>query len=251
MEHKESNVLVYCSSDYARFRMIEGNRELNEAKIRRIMKEINKGNDVLPYYPCLVKERNERLDILDGQNRFYISKKLKRPVYYILAKEDKTMSDIAKVNSNVEKWNAESYIYCYMTAGNKNYDLLKRFMETYGLVVSVSCRMLHSGNPGTEGFAANLSESFKSGTFEVKEWDAAVELAEECKKFSSFQRWRERAFVIAVHRIKQARAVTIDELVSAYKKRPEMLTRQASFKEYIVNMEQIINVGKQKRIVIA
>ena len=39
-------------------------------------------------------------------------------------------------------------------------------------------------------------------------------------------------------------------ILAAYKKRPEMLTEQANYKAYVNTLEQILNVGKQKRIVI-
>lgn len=76
MTHTEATVKIYHTSQYSLFKMINGNRQLNEPKIKKIIAEIQSGNDMLKYYPVQVKENNGRLDILDGQHRFYICKKV-------------------------------------------------------------------------------------------------------------------------------------------------------------------------------
>lgn len=250
MQHTESTQQIYFTNEYARFRMINGNRQLNEKKIKRIIAEIQDGNDMLRYYPIQVKEKADRLDILDGQHRFYICRKLKRPVFYILVQEEKNMHDIAKINSNVEKWKPDDYINCYIHLGNKNYEAVQKFRDTYSISLSVCLILLNTGAPGSEQAHTEISESFRSGTFEVNFYDEAVGLAELCKLFDHFPHWRSRAFVIAIYRIHKASLIPIVEVVAAWKKRPEMLSQQANFKAYVNTLEQIVNVGKQKRVVI-
>ena len=133
MQHTEASVQIHFTNEYARFNMINGNRQLNERKINKIIKEIDNGNDMLRYYPIQVKENKERLDILDGQHRFWISKKLGRPVFYILVQEEKSMPDIAKINSNVEKWKNDDYINCYVQHGIEDYTILRDFFEKYNV----------------------------------------------------------------------------------------------------------------------
>jgi hypothetical protein len=81
MTHTEASLQIFFTNEYSRFRMINGNRQLNEAKINRIIKEISNGNDMRKYYPIQVKENGDRLDILDGQHRFYIARHFKSPVF--------------------------------------------------------------------------------------------------------------------------------------------------------------------------
>lgn len=248
--HKEASIKVFQTDDYSVFKMINGNRLLNERKINSIIKEIKNGNDMLCYYPIQVKPNDDRLDILDGQHRFFISKKLKRPVYYILVEEEKSMPDIAKINSNVEKWKPADFINCYIQHGNKNYELIQHIQDNYGFSLSVILLLLAYGNPGNEGSSVGISEQFKNGTFKALKYDEAVEFSNECMLFNSFANWRSRPFVISLYRIKKANLISIPDLLAAYNKRPEMLTEQANYKAYVNTLEQIVNVGKQKRIVI-
>lgn len=248
MQHLESNIVVYSTTDYARFRMINGNRQLNENKINKIIREIGSGNDMLRYYPLQVRENADRLDILDGQHRFYISKHLKRPVHYILVKENKSMPEIAKVNSNVEKWKPEDFVNCYIQHGNNNYQVLRDFIDKYGFSLSVTLRLLKTGAPGNEMAHPEVGEEFRAGTFTVEHLSAAEELGDLVHLFKDFGNYRSRPFVIAIYRIKKAGLVTIPDLFAAYKEKPEMLTQQANYKAYINTLEQIYNYRKSKRI---
>lgn len=250
MQHTEASIKLYFSKEYARFRMVNGNRQLNDGKIKRIMREMADGNDMMRYYPIQVQENIDRLDILDGQHRFWICRHLKIPVYYILVSEEKTMPQIAKVNSNVEKWKPSDYLNCYIQNNNKNYIILRDFMDRTGIGMHVSIKLLMFGHPGSEGSIPETNEMFKNGLFEVKEQEKAEALYNKLILFKSFPHHVSRAFIIALDRIVKANLISIEDLAAAYNKRPEMLSQQANYKLYANNLEQIVNVSKQKRIVI-
>lgn len=251
LKHQTSTVAVFTTDQYKNFMMKQGNRPINLHKVSKIIKEIEAGNDMLQYYPIQVHVLNGKLEILDGQHRFFICKKLKRPIHYILVSEQKSMADIARVNSNVEKWKASNFINCYILEGNKNYKQIQKFIDAYQLTVGITLSLLQEGHPGKEsGATGSIAQAFQDGKFEVKKYEDAVAFAETCKLFSAFNHWRSRAFVIAVYRILKAGKVPIENVVQAFNKHPEMLTEQANLKEYILALEKIMNVGKSKRIVI-
>jgi len=230
--------------------MISGNRGLNDSKIKKIIKEIEGGNDMLRYYPIQVKAIGNRLEILDGQHRYFICTKLQRPVYYLIVSEQKTMPDIARVNSNVEKWTQQNFINCHVNHNNKNYIILQSFIDAYKINVGTSLNLLANGHPGVEGHNGTLKNLFETGEFEVKFYDEAISIASDCKRFESFHGWRDRSFVIAIHRIRKAGKISIADLAEQFNKYPDILQKQHSQKDYIYNLEQIVNHKKQNRIVI-
>lgn len=250
MKHTEASTLIFFTNEHARFKMLDGNRQLNNGKINRIIREINEGNDMLRYYPIQCKENKDRLEILDGQHRFFICRKLNRPVFYILVKEDKSMADIAKVNSNVEKWKNSDFIYCYVQQGNEHYKNLQDFVEKYGINIGTSIKLLRYGFPGNEGSSDISKDEFVQGLFTCNFLNEAIQLAEDCKKFQPFDCWKDRGFVIAIYKIKKAGLVSLDELIASCKKYPELMAKQLSYKEYIYMLEQVYNSRKQKRVVI-
>jgi len=250
MEHQESTVKVYQTTEYARFKFINGNRELNEQKINRIVGDIEAGIDVLMYYPLVVRERDGRLEIDDGQHRFYISKKLKRPVYYIIAPEERKLVDIAKINSNTEKWKVKDFIHCYVQQGNEHYVKLHEFMTVYELSATLVMKLLGDGEPGNGGGGRDNAQKFQRGEFEVKYYEEAVKIAEACRLFKDFKNWKSASFFVAVYRIMKAEKVTLDDLVEKYNAYKDQLTEQPGPKEYIANLEIIYNKRRHERVII-
>jgi hypothetical protein len=249
MEHSESRVKVYSTTDYQRFRMIEGNRPLNEGKIKKIIKDIEDGIDVLEYYPIQVYERGNLLDIDDGQHRFYIARKLRRPVHYILMRSTLHLSEIAKVNSNVEKWNSKDFINCYVQLNNENYVQLRDFLDKYGLSTTLSVQLLEKGNPDLAGLGGG-SEKFQRGEFEVHCLEEADKLAAVATKFSGFKGWKSRSFFIALYKIMVAEKINIKDLVSKVVKNIDKLEPREGYKGYIENLESIYNLGRKDRVII-
>lgn len=251
LTYTPSTIAVFQTEDYNQFTLIKGNRPLNQKKIKKIIAEIESGNDMLRYYPIQVKVVEDKLRILDGQHRCFICQKLKRPVYFILVTEEKSMQDIAKVNSNVEKWKDEDFINCYINTGNKNYELIDSYRKEFGFAVGICLKLLNQGEPGNEsGTVGTLLNSFQQGTFDVNYYDDAVKFGNIIKLFSAFKNHRQRSFVIAIYRVLCAKKIDINDLAKAYEKNPALLKEQANFKDYIINLEQIMNVGKHSRIII-
>lgn len=248
--HTVPTVSIFQTSNYQNFSFINGNRPLNQKKIANIIKEIEAGNDMLQYYPILVSVIDGKLQILDGQHRFFISKKLQRPVYYILASDEKTMQEIAKINSNVEKWKPHNFINCYVQQGNENYIKLQQFIDTYGINTGTSIRLLANGTPGVEGSSDALTKSFEHGTFEASHWDEAATIAEKCKLFSTAGFYKDRSFVIAIYRIYKANLIKVEELAAAFNKFPGAVEKQMTHKLYTQALELVYNKNKQKRTVI-
>lgn len=75
-------------------------------------------------------------------------------------------------------------------------------------------------------------------------------IADNCKLFSDFPFWRDRGFIIAIYRIMKAGKVSVADIFDTYKKYPDMLVKNPSYKTYLYNLEQMYNNKKHNRIVI-
>lgn len=245
IDYKESSVRVFFSSNYAQFKFLDGNRQLNEVKIKKIMEDIESGIDVLKYYPIQVKERDGRLDIIDGQHRFYISKKLGRPVFFIVLAEERSLYDIAVINSNTEKWKVKDFINCYVNLDNPHYKELDEFMRKYNLTATLCAKLLADGSPGYGAGGKEATNDFQRGRFEVKQKDAAVKLADAVEHFKDFRHSKNANFFGAIHKIMEAGKVDIMDLVKKYHLHKEDLVQQSGWKEYINNLATIYNKRRQ------
>lgn len=251
MNHTLSKVKVYQTEDYKRFRFIEGNRNINLAKVERIINEILSGNDILDESPAIVSENGKYLDVKEGQHRVIIAEKLKRPAHYIIKNEKLSLYNIAKINSNVEKWKFDDFINCYVKAGNNNYKKLKEFRDQNGISTGVCITLLMQGTMKSDGGAKHgFIQQFQQGTFEVKFLKEAKMIVEICKSFEPFEGITGRPFIIAICKILDAGKCEMNVLIEKYKKNPSRLVVKHRWKEYLTLLQEIYNTGNSKQRVI-
>jgi hypothetical protein len=247
-DHTESKVKIFFTKDYDRFIRMNGNRKLNKAKIKRIETDIENGLDVLKYCPVIVAEKDGKLEIIDGQHRFAVAKDLGSHVWYVVA-EELSLMEIAKVNSNTEKWKNADFIHCYASQGNVHYQQVQQFMEKYGFPLSVTLALLTKGAIMSDG-GNDVKKDFQGGVFEVKDLEAAEQVADTVMRFDGFSGAKSRTFVVAICKILTANKVEIGDVIEAYLRNQDKLQMQGSWKNYLVNLESILNIGKQNRRVI-
>lgn len=248
MKHTESNIKIFFTRDYSVFENINGNRDLNLRKIERIKQDINEGLDVLKYCPVIVSEKGGKLRVIDGQHRLQVAKDLKSNVWYVIAQE-MTLPEIAKMNNNTEKWKPKDFINCYAQQGNKHYKTLHQFIQDYGFPLSVCLQLLTKGG-NVNDIGGDTKGEFQSGLFKVKSEAEAKRVGDIISRFKGFSGYTSRTFIVAICKIMGAGKVPIEDVIGAWEKNTEALKVQSSWKEYLVNLEILINIGKSKRRVI-
>jgi hypothetical protein len=247
--HTESMVKVFFTKDYRRFVKVQGNRTLNKKKIKRIKDDIAAGLDLLKYCPIIVAEKDGKLEIIDGQHRFAVATELKSHVWYIVA-DELTLLEIAKMNSNTEKWKNRDFIHCYTSQGNEHYAKIDEFMKKYGFPMSVTVGLLTKGTILADGSSVAMMNDFQAGTVKVTRYADAVKVAETVMAFEGFAAKCSRTFVVAVCKILEAEKMPIEDVIEAYRNNKERLQAHGNWKDYLVNLETIVNIGKSKRRVI-
>lgn len=196
MQHKVSNMQIYYSTDYSLFKLMDGNRFLNERKIKRISTHISNGLNFLRECPIICMEKNNRLEIIDGQHRFWVSKSLKMPVYYVVT-NPVSLEDIAKLNDNSERWKNHDYINLYVNNGNKNYITIQKFLDDYKISLTSSLRILRFGGMNNER-DLRIGPNFKAGKFEVTDIKSANKVGEATKLFYRYPKYKSRQFLAAL-----------------------------------------------------
>lgn len=250
MLHTESTVKIYHTKEYSRFNMINGNRQIVALTVKKIMRDIAHGLDVLRYCPIIVEEKKGRLDIIDGQHRFYVARKMKSTIWYVLA-EKFEIQDIAKINSNTQNWKPKDFIHSFIQQGNKEYEVLQKFVDEYNLPLSISIKLLQTGLGNVnKGLDENPREQFQKGKFQAKELKTATLLAKYLYQFVEFPGYKNSLFIAAISKIMMAQVCDMVDLVAKFKKDPSKLEKQDSAKAYLTSLENIYNIGNHKRRVI-
>ena len=120
------NMIVQKTSDYSKFRMLKGNRDVSPERVAKIIKSIKNVGYVIN--PIIV---NEKMQVIDGQGRLQALLELKMPVYYLVVPHT-GIKECISMNIYQEKWSTIDYVKSYAKRGSSDYKtLLEAITEFY------------------------------------------------------------------------------------------------------------------------
>lgn len=236
MIHQMCNTPIYFSKKYSDFSFLTGNRVINEKKIKNIIKDIDEGLNMLRYCPIVV---TKDLKIIDGQHRYFVSKTLKQPVFFVIA-EEVSLHDVAKINSRTERWKPMDFVRCYMETGNENYKILNHFVESFQLPVSSAIYILSNGTVGNKS-NSKVANNFEKGGFIATYVSDAQEIMTNAIYFSDFPAHTSKNFLQAVALIMRKGLCDWDKMYQKYKQNPSGLKICSTHKQYLINLEEVYN----------
>ncbi len=227
---------VLQTTNYNIFKKLKGNRPINDGNLKRIIRSME-GEHL--EVPLIV---NEKMEVCEGQHRLEAKKQLKLPVDYIV-KEGYGLKETQIMNSNSKDWKYEDYLDSYCGENKKSYLLYRIFNDKYKFGHQDNMNMLSGKINDT-----NLRHSFNSGTFKVKDYDAAVELAEKIKKVGQFYDgyWR-RSFVIAISRTFKNKKYDHNRFLSKLSKNRAKMYDCSKVSQYLRIIDDIYNWKVMKK----
>lgn len=238
---------IQFRKDYETFTLLTGNRIVNKSKIDKIKGDINSGLNLLPYCPVIVFEKDNLLHIVDGQHRYYVSKELGLPVYYVVS-EELNLFQIATMNSKQDKWKEKDFLKCYMELGVEDYKILNDFIAEFKVGIAVLAELLMHGK--YTGGKDTLNQ-FREGKFKVNFKDESRELLELIQDlFGRYRFSADRDLFKAIQMIKEKGLCDFELLLKKIKSSPNLMDKQTSPKDYIYNIEKVYNHQATNRKVI-
>ena len=166
----EKRMIVRKTMNYDLFNLIYDNREIKMSG-RSDLRESMRRQGFIPSLHAIVREgENGKYDVLDGQHRIAIAKKLGLPVYYVVEDLD---INVAEINSTSVRWSLSDYLHRYLHHDpHGDYAEVQRYVEQFGLTIGQAAFLL----AGKRSFG-KVSHDFKSGYYQVKDnktaWKAA------------------------------------------------------------------------------
>ena len=111
------------TKDYEIFKRLEGNRDVK--CVKKIVESIKKIGYM--FNPIMV---NEKMEIIDGQNRLEAAKQLRLPVYYYVQK-GVGVKEAIEMNLGRTNWKPLDYVKSYAEQGRKSYQMLVELLDAY------------------------------------------------------------------------------------------------------------------------
>lgn len=118
-------VNVYSTTNYDAFKMLEGNREILNTRVKKIRSSMEQK---IVRNPIIV---NEKMEIIDGQGRFTVLKEKGMPIEYVIV-DGIGMQECHLLNQIQTNWTDMDFIKSYAQQGIQSYALLLRAIQQSG-----------------------------------------------------------------------------------------------------------------------
>ena len=239
---------VYETYDYDKFHIMEkGNRVINH--VSAIKKSMQKE---FLFSPIIV---NKDMEIVDGQNRFFASKELGKPIYYIIRPEY-GINEVRLLNSGAKNWGKRDFIKSYAEEGNEEYqmifDFMKKFPDFSAHIVEYILR-LSSANTvlgSMDSSKKNANTAMSDGTFKVKDWRKSIKIAEWLMQYKPFHKniYKRIPFVVAIIKLSRDPQFDNDEVIRKIQQNPRAFVPCVNSEEFIRMIEEIVNFRSRNKI---
>lgn len=225
--------VILSSYDYDSFSFFDENRKLSK-KLLRDLEENMKIKDL--QIPMTV---NSKLQIIDGQHRFVVRKKLGFPLIYYID-DTVTSRDIGAINNITQKWSPENWLDHHVDIDeNKDYKTFQWFVKNYNLNISSSLVLIY--NSSSEGLRI-----FKKGDLKIIDLSRLKEKAEILLKFYEeygFEKYKHKTFIEAFNTVVINVKFDWKRFFRNLDKNSQLLKKQADKTDYIQLFQQIYNKG--------
>lgn len=243
---KEKINTVYRTDNYSMFKRLDGNRDVLEARARRLVKSIQENGYI--QNPILV---NEKYEVVDGQGRLEALERLGLPVDYIVV-PGIGVSECVVMNQSLTNWALKDYIKSYAERGNESYlyfnALLKRYENT-GLDFDTI-------NNAITGTATSSGRIIREGKFSCteKQYEEAIktlDYAVTCRPFLRYAGGRPGKYLAAINFCYHHPEIDNDLLRKRLEQHQVELVGVSSVPDAMRILEDVYNSRTRKKVYIS
>lgn len=220
---------ILSTYKYNSFQFIDGNRNIDHDD--KIEKSIRSSG--LLIQPILV---NEKMEIIEGQNRFQACKNLGLPIYYVV-QENIGLDEVKSLNSASKNWTTRNYVHSY-AAGDKKLDYI--YIEQ--LIKQFPWATLRVINFAIRDFVSSKASTLKAGNMKCDEveYNRAVNVLSYA---DNFRKWidgiggRKEFYIIAIMFCYFCEDIDNEYLLKKFEKYHKSLSPISDIKSAILQIE--------------
>jgi len=254
-ENFKTGISVNLTNDYDKFKIIDGNRPPNPKHIIRLYNSIIENG--LLCNPIIV---NDKYEIIDGQHRFFASKKANISFFYIMV-DDYGLKDVHTLNLNQKNWTKKDYMDGYADMGVESYSKLREFVEKNAEFNFHDCISFCSNISSANGSSfsskvrrinnglSNQNEVFEEGTWVGKDFLLAQEWASKISEIKDyFDGYNKSVFVGTMIIILQNESFNFNEFIGKLKIQPKALYDCANREQCKLMVENVYNYKRREKV---
>ena len=253
---------VQTTKNYARFKLLQGNRDLIEGNIKAVMNQISAFGQ---RQPIIINERNE---IIDGQHRLEACRRLGLAVKYIVDAGAR-IDHVISANIVGKKWSMLDYIKRFVAEGNEHYVKLYEFMveaKSAGIPSSSALQIVRQGHRdrtyymyddgkvrihGGSNKAKRLyavGNDMNLGQFTMPNKKGVQERFESVLAFRAFPFYKHGRFIQALLQVMRITDFDVKRLAKQAEKYPSRFTNEPDTDSFVRMFESVYNYRSSKKL---
>ena len=244
--------MVHETFDYGKFSFLESNRPVNDAHAYRLEQSMK---EELLLSPITV---NESFEIIDGQHRFTVLKKLQLPVRYLCI-HGYGSEQMKRFNVNSSNWGKKEYLQHYVAEEHPEYLKFKLFMDTYpDFTLTTALAIVNGSHYVVKETTVNgkriLTKDFDNGLLKIKDYSHAVKTADALMQLKPYyENYNLHSFVNVIRILLKDDKYNHSHMVkkfSIHKNNPDLVYRPAK-QVFVWDMLKALynfNVNRKNRV---
>lgn len=205
---------------------------------------------------------NEHYQIIDGQHRFTVCKKLGLPIFYMIV-EGYGLDEVQILNTNSSNWKKTDYLNAYCDLRYPEYLKFRRFMQQYPDFGFQACEMLlahktlvRKGEQSKEYITETNSKgyvgfrTFEEGEFVCIDYDKSCDMADKIMNIKQFAPnvLNRKAFIAALIQLFKNDNFDWDEFMNKLQQQPTSLIECVNVTQYKSLIEDIYNWKRKNKV---
>jgi len=237
------NLEIIETRDYYRFKRLEGNRDVK--CVQKIIDSINNVGYIMN--PIIV---NEKMEVIDGQNRLRALEELDLPVHYYIVK-GANINTARALNLGRTNWRPIDYVNSFAEQGNESYQMLMELYNKYSLsiqeIIAIVQNRVSSG-----GWSPSIliEGKFKLSESDYRRADENLKELEELKPVIKEIKGHRRVIVSGIAWCMNIKGVDRKRLVRVLNLKYPLIKPVIEIEVFLRDITEIYNksLAKEKKI---
>lgn len=228
---------IMKTNNYDLFKMVKGNRRVNQANYSKIIKSMKEEQLIIPIVV------NEKYEIIDGQHRFLASKDLGKPVYYFVV-NGYGIDQVKRANIASSNWKKEDYLEMFISEGDTVYIEFEAIRERYDMSTS---NLLKIFSIVQDKQLARVGYEFEDGLFTLEGKEKVLNFLTSLEDFNFFKFYKSTNFITAFIKLYFRPEYEHDKMKSKLNNYRSTLEKRSTSDEYLVLLcNRIYSFGATK-----
>jgi hypothetical protein len=230
---------VFQTKEYAKFKLIKGNRLIKNPKIKKLVSSMSTHGWVPGSYVVV----NNKWEIIDGQHRVLAAMQCNIPIVYTMEKKSDEKS-MRTLNTGGDNWQMNDHLHGLVEDGNPHYIKLQNLMKEFPELKITECLMLCKN-----GYTAVPRGTFENGEFTTKDMNVARTWGNYIMRLKPFAKFFNTGiFVRALIVCLGKECFNFEEFIHKIELRPTSLVKCGTREQYIELFENIYNYRRSDKV---